>query len=48
MYLRHVDMQTKDGAQLNLDALYQIAPSSSAVTYGVLRDYEELRNVITQ
>ena len=27
MNLRHVDMQTKDGAQLNLDALYQIAPS---------------------
>jgi adenine-specific DNA-methyltransferase len=27
MHLRHVDMQTKDGAQLNLDALYQIAPS---------------------
>ena len=27
MHLRHVDMQTKDGAQLNLDALYKIAPS---------------------
>ena len=27
MNLRHIDMQTKDGAQLNLDALYQIAPS---------------------
>jgi len=27
MNLRHVDMQTKDGTQLNLDALYQIAPS---------------------
>lgn len=27
MHLRHVDMQTKDGAQLNLDALYQIVPS---------------------
>ena len=27
MHLRHVDMQTNDGAQLNLDALYQIAPS---------------------
>ncbi len=27
MHLRHVDMQTKDGAELNLDALYQIAPS---------------------
>ena len=24
---KHIDMQTKDGAQLNLDALYQIAPS---------------------
>ena len=27
MHLRHVDMQTKDGAELNLEALYQIAPS---------------------
>ena len=27
MNLRHIDMQTKDGAQLNLDALYQIVPS---------------------
>ena len=27
MNLRHIDMQTKDGAQLNLEALYQIAPS---------------------
>lgn len=27
MHLRHVDMQTKDGAEFNLEALYQIAPS---------------------
>ena len=27
MNLRHIDMQTPNGAQLNLDALYQIAPS---------------------
>ncbi len=27
MNLRHIDMQTKDGAQLNIEALYQIAPS---------------------
>jgi len=48
MMFNHVEKQTKDGTQLNLNALYQIAPSSSAVTYGVVRDYEELRNVITQ
>ena len=24
---KHIDMQTPNGAQLNLDALYQIAPS---------------------
>lgn len=25
--IRHLDLNTPDGAQLNLDALYQIAPS---------------------
>ncbi len=27
MQIEHLDKQTVDGAQLNLDALYQIAPS---------------------
>ena len=25
--IRHLDLNTPDGAQLNMDALYQIAPS---------------------
>ena len=27
--IRHLDLNTPDGAQLNMDALYQIAPSAS-------------------
>ena len=43
MNLRHVDMQTKDGAQLNLDALYQIAPSCFTEAKG---DDSEVHSVV--
>ena len=40
---KHIDMQTPDGAQLNLDALYKIAPSCFTEAKG---EDGEMRHVV--
>ena len=34
MDIRHLNMNTPDGAQLNMDALYQTAPSAFTIAAG--------------
>lgn len=52
MQLEHLDKQTVDGAQMNLDALYQICPSCFTETAGEdgklkhVIDFEKLRQLL--
>ena len=42
--IRHLDLNTPDGAQLNMDALYQIAPSAFTIAGTPLRRISKCRH----